>query len=67
MRDNQSFEGILSPADAYSIDKNNDTGNSTTGEIQAIRGASASGECFIGSQYNLKNKNKDCVIIFKIW
>ncbi|MDR3187209.1 MAG: prepilin-type N-terminal cleavage/methylation domain-containing protein [Holosporaceae bacterium] len=66
-RDNQSFEGILSPADAYFIDKNNDTGNPTTGEIQTIKGISASGECFIGSQYNLKNKNKDCVIIFKIW
>ncbi|MDR2067780.1 MAG: prepilin-type N-terminal cleavage/methylation domain-containing protein [Holosporaceae bacterium] len=66
-KDNQSFEGVLSPADAYFIDKNNDTGNPTTGEIQVIKGASASGDCFNGNQYNLKNKSKDCVVIFKIW
>ncbi|MDR1560787.1 MAG: prepilin-type N-terminal cleavage/methylation domain-containing protein [Holosporaceae bacterium] len=65
--DNQNFIGVLSPSDAYFIDKNNDTGNPTTGEIQAIKSVSASGECFIGSEYNLKNKNKDCVIMFRIW
>ncbi|MDR0968439.1 MAG: hypothetical protein LBL99_02255, partial [Holosporaceae bacterium] len=61
------FDGILSPEDAYSIDKNNDNGNPTTGEIRALKAANASGECFIGSRYNLKNKNKDCVLLFRIW
>ncbi|MDR0678111.1 MAG: prepilin-type N-terminal cleavage/methylation domain-containing protein [Holosporaceae bacterium] len=65
--DNQNFKGILSPEDAYYIDRNNDTGNYSTGEIRAIKSLDASGECFIGSQYNTKNKNKDCVLLFKIW
>ncbi|MDR2766466.1 MAG: prepilin-type N-terminal cleavage/methylation domain-containing protein [Holosporaceae bacterium] len=65
--DNHSFDGALSPGDAHSLDKNNDTGDPNTGEIQAVRSASASGECFIGSEYNLKNKNKDCVIMFRVW
>jgi prepilin-type N-terminal cleavage/methylation domain-containing protein len=65
--DNQNFNGILSPGDAYFIDKSNDTGNPTAGEIQTIKSVSASGECFVGSEYNLKNKNKDCVIMFRIW
>jgi prepilin-type N-terminal cleavage/methylation domain-containing protein len=65
--DNQNFRGILSPEDAYYIDRNNDTGNYSTGEIRAIKSLDASGECFIGSQYNTKNKNKDCVLLFKIW
>ncbi|MDR1983160.1 MAG: prepilin-type N-terminal cleavage/methylation domain-containing protein [Holosporaceae bacterium] len=65
--DNQNFKGVLSPEEAYYIDKNNDTGNCSTGEIQAIKSSDASGECFIGSRYNIKNKNKDCVLLFKIW
>ncbi|MDR2781703.1 MAG: prepilin-type N-terminal cleavage/methylation domain-containing protein [Holosporaceae bacterium] len=65
--DNQNFIGILAPEDAYSIDKNNDTGSPTTGEIQAIKSSEATGECIIDSRYNLKNKNKNCVLLFKIW
>jgi prepilin-type N-terminal cleavage/methylation domain-containing protein len=65
--DNQNFTGILSPEEAYSRDKNNDTGNPLTGEIQAIKSSTASEECFIGSRYNVKNKNKDCILLFKIW
>jgi prepilin-type N-terminal cleavage/methylation domain-containing protein len=65
--DNQSFSGILSPEDAYIIDKNNDTGSPTTGEIRAIKAADATGEYIVNAHYNLKNKNKDCVLLFKIW
>jgi hypothetical protein len=66
-RDNHNFDGALTPGDARFIDKSSDTGDPATGEIQALKSASASGECFIGSEYNLKNKNKDCVLIFRIW
>jgi prepilin-type N-terminal cleavage/methylation domain-containing protein len=65
--DNQNFSGILSPEDAYFIDKNNDNGNPSTGEIRAMKGLGAIGECIVSSRYNLKNKNKDCVLLFKIW
>jgi prepilin-type N-terminal cleavage/methylation domain-containing protein len=65
--DNQNFKGILSPEEAYYIDKHNDTGNYSTGEIRAIKSLDASGECFVGLRYNIKNKNKDCVLLFKIW
>jgi prepilin-type N-terminal cleavage/methylation domain-containing protein len=65
--DNRNFVGILSPEEAYFIDKNNDNGNPTTGEIRAVKSSTASGECFIDSRYNFKNKNKDCAILFRIW
>lgn len=65
--DNQSFVGILSPEDAYSIDKNNDNGSPATGEIRALKASNASGECIVENKYNLKNKNKDCALLFRIW
>jgi hypothetical protein len=65
--DNRNFVGALSPEDACYIDRNNDSGNPTTGEIRAIKSSTASGECFSGSRYNVKNKNKDCVLLFRIW
>jgi prepilin-type N-terminal cleavage/methylation domain-containing protein len=65
--DNQNFTGILSPEDAYFIDKNNDNGNPSTGEIRILKASNASGEWIVGQRYNLKNKNKDCVLLFRIW
>ncbi|MDR0677524.1 MAG: prepilin-type N-terminal cleavage/methylation domain-containing protein [Holosporaceae bacterium] len=65
--DNHNFIGILSPEDAYYIDKNNDTGNPNTGDIRVIPSSSALGNCFLDSRYNFKNKNKDCVLLFKVW
>lgn len=65
--DNQRFSGVLSPEEAYMIDKANDTGAPLTGDIRAIKSATASGECITSSKYNLKNKNKDCVLLFRIW
>lgn len=65
--DNGNYKGCLSPEDAYFIDKNYDTGNPNTGEIQAIKSSNAAGECLVNSRYNYKNKNKDCVLLFKIW
>ncbi|MDR2645903.1 MAG: prepilin-type N-terminal cleavage/methylation domain-containing protein [Holosporaceae bacterium] len=64
---NENFTGILTPEEAYLIDKDNDNGNPLTGEIQAIKSSTAKEECFIDSRYNFKNKNKDCVLLFKIW
>lgn len=66
-KDNRTFVGVLSPEEAYLIDKANDTGNPFTGDIRAIKSATASGECFRNSKYNLKNKSKDCVLLFRVW
>jgi hypothetical protein len=63
----ENFTGILSPEEAYLIDKDADDGNPLTGEIQAIKSSTAKEECFIDSRYNFKNKNKDCALLFKIW
>jgi prepilin-type N-terminal cleavage/methylation domain-containing protein len=63
--DNASFKGIISQEDAYLIDKKNDTGNPSTGEIRTLRIAD-SGVVSIGQKYDLKSKEKDCIIIFKI-
>lgn len=64
---NSQFTGILSPEDAYSLDRSHDTGDPFTGDIQTMRASGASGECFVNSKYNIKNKNKICVVLFKVW
>ncbi|MDR1361949.1 MAG: prepilin-type N-terminal cleavage/methylation domain-containing protein [Holosporaceae bacterium] len=61
--DNKSFSAALSQEDAHFIDKNSDTGNPSTGEVRTL---AASGLASIGQKYDLKNKNKDCVIIFRL-
>lgn len=61
---NSSFKGIVSQEDAYHIDKKNDTGDPSTGEIRTLN---AQNMTSIGHKYDIKNKNKDCVIMFKIW
>ena len=63
--DNKNFKGIVTPEEAYLIDKN-DTGEPLTGDIQIMKGIGATGECIVDSKYNFKNKNKDCVLLFKI-
>lgn len=65
--DNVSFNGILTPEDAYFIDRNSDNGNPNSGDIQAIKASNAKGEIAVGDKYNLKNKSEDCVMLFKIW
>ncbi len=65
--DNRSFSGILTPEEAYYIDKNGDTGEPFTGDIRAVKASNSSGECFVNSKYNLKNKGKNCVLLFRIW
>lgn len=65
--DNRSFSAVLSPEEAYFIDKSSDTGEPFTGDIQAIKAANSSGECFVNSKYNLKHKGKDCVLLFRVW
>ena len=65
--DNRNFKGILTPENAHAIDRNHDTGDPTTGDIRASKGEGASAEIINGSKYNFKNKNKDCVLKFKIF
>ncbi len=64
---NRNFSGILTSNDAHYIDKTIDTGLPTEGDVQILKGQYASGECIIGSKYNFKNKNEDCVVLFRIW
>ena len=64
---NQVFSGIMTPDDAHYIDKTIDTGLPTEGDVQILKGQYASGECIVDSKYNFKNKNADCVILFRIW
>lgn len=65
--DNQNFSGIINTNDAHYIDKSIDTGVPTEGDVQIIKGQHSSGDCIIGSKYNFKNKNEDCVMLFRIW
>ena len=60
---NYNFKGIISQKDAYHIDKKNDTGDPSTGEIRVLNAQSMRP---IG-KYDVKDKSKNCVIIFKIW
>ncbi len=65
--DNRNFSGIMTPENAYYIDRSMDNGLPSEGDVQIMKGQYASGECVIGSKYNFKNKNEDCVILFRIW
>ncbi|MDR3151407.1 MAG: prepilin-type N-terminal cleavage/methylation domain-containing protein [Holosporaceae bacterium] len=61
--DNKNFVGAVSQEDAHFIDKNSDTGYPSTGDVRTLL---APGLTSIGQKYDLKNKNKDCIIMFKI-
>ncbi|MDR1334745.1 MAG: prepilin-type N-terminal cleavage/methylation domain-containing protein [Holosporaceae bacterium] len=61
---NQSFSGVISQADAYIIDKSSDSGNPSSGDVRTIR---ASGNESLGQRYDLRQKDRDCIIMFKIW
>jgi len=65
--DNRNFSGIMTTENAYYIDRSMDNGLPLEGDVQIIKGRYASGECIVGSKYNFKNKNEDCVILFRIW
>lgn len=65
--DNRSFSGIMTTESAYYIDRSMDNGLPTEGDVQILKGQYASGECIVGSKYNFKNKNEDCVLLFRIW
>lgn len=66
-RDNRTFSGIVSPEEAYFIDKSCDTGEPFTGDVRAMKAANSSGECFVNSKYNLKHKGKNCILLFRVW
>lgn len=61
--DNKSFQGIISQEEAYRIDKKNDTSNPATGDIRTCR----AGGLTTLTNYDPKNKTKDCVIMFRVW
>ena len=65
--DNRNFSGIMTTESAYYIDRSIDNGLPLEGDVQIMKGQYASGECVVGSKYNFKNKNEDCVILFRIW
>jgi prepilin-type N-terminal cleavage/methylation domain-containing protein len=60
------LKGAISQEDAYRIDRKSDTGNPSYGEIRAFK-ATSSGMTPIEQKYDIKNKNKDCILMFKIW
>ncbi|MCR4555529.1 MAG: prepilin-type N-terminal cleavage/methylation domain-containing protein [Alphaproteobacteria bacterium] len=65
--DNRSFSGIMTTENAYYIDRSIDNGLPLEGDVQIMKGQYATGECIVGSKYNFKNKNEDCVVLFRIW
>lgn len=64
---NQTFSGVMTTENAHYIDKTIDSGSPAEGDVQILKGQYASGECIVGSKYNFKNKNEDCVVLFRIW
>ncbi|MBO6055966.1 MAG: prepilin-type N-terminal cleavage/methylation domain-containing protein [Alphaproteobacteria bacterium] len=65
--DNQNFSGIMTTESAYYIDRSTDNGLPLEGDVQIMKGQYATGECIVESKYNFKNKNEDCVVLFRIW
>ena len=65
--DNRNFSGIITTENAYYIDRSIDNGLPLEGDVQIMKGQYATGECIVGSKYNFKNKNEDCVVLFRIW
>lgn len=61
--DNKSFGGIISQEEAYRIDKRNDNGDPSSGDIRTCK----AGTLTPLTKYDPKSKAKDCVIMFKIW
>lgn len=64
--DNKTFTGIVTPEEASFIDKECDTGDPTNGDVRVLKASNATADCVSGDKYNLKNKSKDCVILFKL-
>jgi type II secretory pathway pseudopilin PulG len=61
---NRDFSGIISQAEAHIIDRNSDTGNPSFGDVRTLK---ANGSSSIGAHYDLRQKDRDCIIMFKIW
>lgn len=56
--------GIISPQEAWAIDKKIDDGNPSTGIVVAFTGAGASSNCFNGSGYILSTTQPVCTLRF---
>ena len=55
---------LLTPEQAFFIDKKIDDGLANSGKVRALKGEGAQGECFlIDGSYNLMNKNPACVLL----
>ncbi len=63
--DNIQFQGVLTPSDAYYIDKNIDTGLPNEGDVQVMQASNVQSSCILSSNYNFKDKSESCVLLFK--
>jgi prepilin-type N-terminal cleavage/methylation domain-containing protein len=58
--------GLLTPMQAYSLDKKADSGDPTTGKIRAFTGSNVSSKpCVINGHYNTKLNEKVCILYFQ--
>lgn len=58
---------LLTPQQAYFLDKKYDTGNSETGRIRFATGKGARARCTTpDNQYNLKTTERSCVVFFQL-
>ncbi len=61
---NNNLGALLTPEQAFLIDKKLDDGIATSGKVRAVKGQDAQGECFsVDGSYNLINKNPACVLL----
>jgi hypothetical protein len=60
------LEGVLTPAQAEALNKKGDNGDPSSGEIQAIEDKGQTGKCVNENKFNLENKDKACVVLFKL-
>jgi hypothetical protein len=65
---NDTGEGaILTPGNAFYIDKRLGNGDPKSGAVRALEeGRLTNGKCIVDGRYNLSEENKSCVLYFKI-
>lgn len=64
--DNKKFTGIITPEEASFIDKECDTGDPTTGDVRVFKDSNAATNGVSGSNYDFKDKSKNCVLLFRL-
>jgi prepilin-type N-terminal cleavage/methylation domain-containing protein len=64
---NNNTGGLLTPQQAYFLDKKYDTGNPDTGHIRPRTGVGAENPCITSdNQYNLTTKSRCCIVYFQL-